>query len=39
MGFVFVRFEPGLPSVREMMAPYADELPPIEWKSSCRRAA
>jgi phenylpropionate dioxygenase-like ring-hydroxylating dioxygenase large terminal subunit len=26
MGFVFVRFEPGLPSVREMMAPYADEI-------------
>jgi carnitine monooxygenase subunit len=26
MGFIFVRFEPGLPSVREMMAPYADEL-------------
>ena len=26
MGFVFVRFEPGLPSVREMVAPYADEL-------------
>ncbi len=26
MGFVFVRLEPGLPSVREMMAPYVDEL-------------
>lgn len=26
MGFVFVRLEPGLPSVREMLAPYADEL-------------
>jgi phenylpropionate dioxygenase-like ring-hydroxylating dioxygenase large terminal subunit len=26
LGFVFVRFEPGLPSVREMAAPYADEL-------------
>jgi phenylpropionate dioxygenase-like ring-hydroxylating dioxygenase large terminal subunit len=26
MGFVFVRFEPGLPSVREMAAPYAQEL-------------
>src|SRR6185503_6798321 len=26
MGFVFVRFEPGLPSVREMVAPYAHEL-------------
>lgn len=26
MGFIFVRFEPGLPSVREMAAPYFDEL-------------
>jgi phenylpropionate dioxygenase-like ring-hydroxylating dioxygenase large terminal subunit len=26
MGFVFVRLEPGLPSVREMLAPYAHEL-------------
>ena len=26
MGFVFIRFEPGLPSVREMAAPYAAEL-------------
>jgi carnitine monooxygenase subunit len=26
MGFVFVRFAPGLPSVREMAAPYAHEL-------------
>jgi carnitine monooxygenase subunit len=26
MGFVFVRLAPGLPSVREMMAPYLDEL-------------
>ena len=26
MGFVFVRFAPGLPSVREMAAPYVDEL-------------
>ena len=26
MGFVFVRFESGLPSVREMAAPYANEL-------------
>jgi phenylpropionate dioxygenase-like ring-hydroxylating dioxygenase large terminal subunit len=26
MGFVFVRLEPGLPSVREMLAPYTDEL-------------
>ena len=26
MGFVFLRLEPGLPSVREMFAPYRDEL-------------
>ena len=26
MGFVFVRFAPGLPSVKEMAAPYAHEL-------------
>jgi carnitine monooxygenase subunit len=26
MGFIFVRFDPGLPSVREMAAPYAHEL-------------
>lgn len=26
IGFVFVRLAPGLPSVREMMAPYVDEL-------------
>ena len=26
LGFVFVRFAPGLPSVREMAAPYATEL-------------
>jgi phenylpropionate dioxygenase-like ring-hydroxylating dioxygenase large terminal subunit len=26
MGFIFVRFEPGLPSVQEMMAPYAHEM-------------
>lgn len=26
MGFIFVRFAPGLPSVREMAAPYAHEL-------------
>ncbi|MBL8550436.1 MAG: aromatic ring-hydroxylating dioxygenase subunit alpha [Hyphomonadaceae bacterium] len=25
-GFIFVRFEKGLPSVSEMMAPYADEI-------------
>jgi len=27
-GFVFIRFEPGLPSLAEMMAPYADEIAP-----------
>ena len=26
LGFIFVRFAPGLPSVREMTAPYAEEL-------------
>jgi carnitine monooxygenase subunit len=26
MGFVFIRFAPGLPSVREMAAPYEEEL-------------
>ena len=26
LGFIFVRLEPGLPSVREMFAPYLDEL-------------
>jgi phenylpropionate dioxygenase-like ring-hydroxylating dioxygenase large terminal subunit len=29
-GFIFVRFAPGLPSVAEMMAPYADELAQFE---------
>ena len=29
-GFVFVRFAPGLPSVAEMMAPYAQELAPYD---------
>ncbi len=29
-GFIFVRFEPGLPSVAEMMAPYAEELAQFE---------
>ncbi|MEZ5995538.1 MAG: aromatic ring-hydroxylating dioxygenase subunit alpha [Hyphomonadaceae bacterium] len=29
-GFVFVRFAPGLPSVAEMMAPYAEELAQFE---------
>ncbi len=27
-GFVFIRFEKGLPSIAEMMAPYAEELKP-----------
>jgi phenylpropionate dioxygenase-like ring-hydroxylating dioxygenase large terminal subunit len=27
-GFIFVRFEPGLPSVAQMMAPYEDEIDP-----------
>ena len=26
LGFIFIRFEPGLPSVKEMAAPYAHEL-------------
>jgi phenylpropionate dioxygenase-like ring-hydroxylating dioxygenase large terminal subunit len=30
MGFIFVRFEAGLPSVAEMMAPYAEELAQFE---------
>jgi phenylpropionate dioxygenase-like ring-hydroxylating dioxygenase large terminal subunit len=29
-GFIFVRFAPGLPSVADMMAPYADELASYE---------
>jgi len=29
-GFIFVRFEPGLPSVADMMAPYEEELAPFE---------
>ncbi len=33
LGFVFVRFAPGLPSVAEMMAPYADELAPHDLPS------
>jgi phenylpropionate dioxygenase-like ring-hydroxylating dioxygenase large terminal subunit len=31
-GFVFVRFAPGLPSVAEMMAPYAAELAPYRFE-------
>ena len=33
MGFVFVRFAPGLPSVAEMMAPYAAELEPYQLET------
>jgi phenylpropionate dioxygenase-like ring-hydroxylating dioxygenase large terminal subunit len=32
MGFVFVRFAPGLPSVREMAAPYLHELEPYRME-------
>ena len=32
-GFVFVRFERGLPSVAEMMAPYAHELEPYQLET------
>jgi phenylpropionate dioxygenase-like ring-hydroxylating dioxygenase large terminal subunit len=32
LGFVFVRFAPGLPSVREMAAPYASELAPYRMQ-------
>ncbi|HEY3784286.1 MAG TPA: aromatic ring-hydroxylating dioxygenase subunit alpha [Steroidobacteraceae bacterium] len=32
LGFVFVRFAPGLPSVREMAAPYAHELTPYRME-------
>ena len=31
-GFIFVRFEPGLPSVREMAAPYLHELTPYRME-------
>lgn len=31
-GFVFVRLERGLPSVREMMAPYEEEIAPHEFE-------
>jgi phenylpropionate dioxygenase-like ring-hydroxylating dioxygenase large terminal subunit len=31
-GFVFVRFAPGLPSVREMMAPYEHEIAPYRFE-------
>ena len=37
-GFVFVRFAPGLPSVREMLAPYGTRSPPIASRSWCRWA-
>jgi phenylpropionate dioxygenase-like ring-hydroxylating dioxygenase large terminal subunit len=32
LGFIFVRFAPGLPSVREMAAPYAHELRPYRFE-------
>ncbi len=32
-GFIFVRFEKGLPSIAEMMAPYTDELKPYALES------
>ena len=32
LGFVFVRFAPGLPSVREMAAPYLHELAPYRME-------
>jgi carnitine monooxygenase subunit len=32
LGFVFVRFAPGLPSVREMFAPYGHELAPYRFE-------
>ncbi len=31
-GFVFVRFAPGLPSVREMLAPYEHEIAPYRFE-------
>jgi carnitine monooxygenase subunit len=30
LGFIFVRFAPGMPSVREMAAPYLEELAPYQ---------
>ena len=32
-GFIFVRFEKGLPSIAEMMAPYAHELAPYDLEN------
>jgi phenylpropionate dioxygenase-like ring-hydroxylating dioxygenase large terminal subunit len=32
-GFIFVRFEKGLPSIADMMAPYTDELKPYALES------
>ena len=32
LGFIFIRFEPGLPSVREMAAPYLDEMTPYRFE-------
>lgn len=31
-GFIFVRFAPGLPSVAEMMTPYAEEIAPYRFE-------
>ena len=38
MGFIFVRFAPGLPSVREMCAPYAHELAAHRLAQETRQA-
>jgi phenylpropionate dioxygenase-like ring-hydroxylating dioxygenase large terminal subunit len=32
LGFIFIRFEPGLPSVREMVAPYVEEMTPYRFE-------
>ena len=34
LGFVFVRFAPGLPSVREMAAPYAHEIEAVPLRGA-----
>ena len=34
LGFVFVRFEPGLPSVRDMAAPYLHEMKPLPLRGA-----
>ena len=33
LGFIFIRFAPGLPSVKEMAAPYAQSWQRTGWKS------